>query len=147
MLAKQERDKQLADSRHPLHEHEPVPLRLRSRRSFMTVEGLVGTSPKSYKLRKWKEIDANNINDALPDIADTLPPGKELPRREWATLNRARAKTAKTNDNLARWGIKPSAECPCGVPTQTLEHLQQDCPLGPRVTDYDLKVANQAARD
>ena len=146
VISKQERDRQTSDPRHPLHDHVPAPRRLVSRRSFMTVDGLQGSSSETFQLRRWKDNDVSN-NDALPEISVSLPSGKDLPRREWACLNRARAKVAKTADNLMRWGIQPSAECPCGEEIETLRHLQHECPLGPRVTDHDLKVANNAARD
>ena len=144
-LTKVERDKQISDSRHPLYGHEPVPTRLRSRHSFMTVTGLGVLSPGDFRLARWGDTDVNN-NDALPEISESLPSGTDLPRQEWVALNRARAKVAKTGDNLVRWDIEPSAECPCGDPNQTLHHLQHECPLGPRVSDEDLKEANDTAR-
>ena len=38
-IARVERIKQLSDPRHPLHDHQEVPERLQSRRSFTTVWG------------------------------------------------------------------------------------------------------------
>ena len=144
-FTKAERDKQISDSRHPLYGHEPVPTRLPSRHSFMTVTGLGVLSPGDFRLARWGDTDVNN-NAGLPEISESLPSRTDLPQQEWVTLNRARAKVARTGDNLVRWAIEPSAECPCGDPNQTLHHLQHECPLGPRVSDEDLKEANDTAR-
>ena len=91
-------------------------------------------------------MDPHSPNAALPEPTEALPPGTHLPRSEWVTLNRARAKVGKTGSNLLRWGYAATAECPCGAETQTIEHILTSCPQGPHCTDEDLRVVNHAAR-
>ncbi|CAH1266662.1 ARSB [Branchiostoma lanceolatum] len=142
--ARTERDKQQKDPRHPLHGHQEVPRRLRSRHSFMTLRGLVGKTPENLRIEMWKRSDPNN-NRALPPPSESLPPGADLPRRNWVALNRARAKVARTGDNLLRWGKANSAACGCGEDPQTLQHLMNNCRLSPTCTDSDLRKAKKVA--
>ncbi|KAI8490923.1 IQ motif-containing GTPase-activating protein 3 [Branchiostoma belcheri] len=141
-----EREKQLSDPRHPLYGHQEVPRRLKSRRSFMTARGLGGMTPATLRVELWRESHPSN-NRALPPPSETLPPGTDLRRRDWVALNRARAKVARTGDNLARWGKSTSTTCSCGEDPQTIQHLMHDCRLGPTCTDTDLQEANEAARN
>ena len=145
-ITKAERDRQLQDSRHPLHGHQEERRRLVSRKSFVTTDGLDGTTAPSFRIRTWRRHDNDNPNEALPDIRESLPAGTDLARRDWAALNRARAKVGKTGDNLVRWGLRDSADCPCGEPNQTMAHILQDCRLSSHCTDLDLKLANNTAR-
>ena len=140
-----EREKQTTDSRHPLYGHQEVKKRLTSRRSFMTVPGLGRLTAEQSRLSKWRKKDQNNNNGALPEISESLPAGKDLPRKDWVTLNRARSKVAKTGDNLAKWGIQEATLCPCGEPVQTIEHVLRNCPLSTPCTDKDLRTANKNA--
>ncbi|CAH1242641.1 Hypp6921 [Branchiostoma lanceolatum] len=137
--ARTERDKQQKDPRHPLHGHQEVPRRLRSRHSFMTVRGLGGKTPETLRIEMWKRSDPNN-NRALPSPSESLPPGADLPRRTWVALKRARAKVARTGDNLLRWGKANSAACGCGE-----DPLMNNCRLSPTCTDSDLREANEVA--
>jgi hypothetical protein len=47
-------------------------------------------------------------------IKEALPPGHQLPYRDWKTLNRIRTGTARTRVNLAKWGIDHNPRCDCG---------------------------------
>ncbi|KAI8508425.1 hypothetical protein Bbelb_135240 [Branchiostoma belcheri] len=67
--------------------------------------------------------------------------------KKWAALNRARCGVGRTRDNLLKWGRVSSADYPCGHPTQSMQHILQDCELGPSVTKRDLYDANQEALD
>ena len=139
-IEKVERYKQLSDPRHPLYGHQEERQRLKSRHSFVTVAGLEGSSAKAYRLSKWREKDALNANAALPIIQEDLPSGSNLPRKDWVTLNRARAKVAKTGDNLVKWGLSLTAECACGLDPQTIVLSSIHC------SDSDLKANNIVAR-
>ena len=94
---------------------------------------------------KWTE-DYDENNDSLPEPNEKLPPGTDLPRRDWVALNRARSKVAKTGENLVRWGFSDDAHCICGEPNQTLMHLLHNCPAGPECSEEDLRDANEIAR-
>ena len=143
-ITKVERDRQLNDHRHPLYGHQEVLRRLLSRKSFLTTNGLDQVTPQAYRKAKWND-QFDLQNNALPEPNESLPAGIDLPRRDWVTLNRARSKVAKTGDNLVRWGFAENAQCVCGEPTQTLEHLLHRCPAGPACSDNDLRDANDAA--
>ena len=112
-----------------------------------SLKGIVGYLRFWRRLRLWKEKDQNNTNDALPDISESLPPGKDLPRKDRATLNRTRAKVAKTADNLVRWNLQARADCECGEPVQTIENVLRTCPLSTHCNDDDLREANNIARE
>ncbi|KAK4303887.1 hypothetical protein Pmani_019109 [Petrolisthes manimaculis] len=95
-------------------------------------------------LECWCNSEQQQLNEALPDPAKSLPSGMDLSRKCWVALNRARSKTGKTKDNLHKWGITTNPDCMCGV-VQTMEHLLRDCPMGPHCSDQDLKDANENA--
>ena len=136
--------KQETDIRHPLSGHGVPRGRLKSRNSFMATESLDHNEPANELLNKWNEWD-DHASDAVQDPKEELPSGTDLPRKEWVTLNRARAKVGKTGRNLLRWGLATSSECPCGNPDQTMEHILREY-NGPTCTDHDLKQCNEAAK-
>ena len=144
-LARTEKNKQINDSRHPLHNHQEVRKRLKSRKSFATVDGLEPTRAADHRLEKWRESDQWPPNEALPIPNEGLPSGTTLTRKDWVTLNRARVKVGKTGDNRHRWGFTTNPECPCGTTPQTMEHILRGCPLGPHCSDRDLREANDNA--
>ena len=57
-----------------------------------------------------------------------VPPGANLPRREWVSLNRIRTGVGRFNAAMHRWGLRPSAACQCGAPEQTAQHILSECP-------------------
>ncbi|KAK3885136.1 hypothetical protein Pcinc_010618 [Petrolisthes cinctipes] len=143
-ITKFERHKQLNDPRHSLFGHQEVRQILKSRKSFTTVEVTDPSQAASHRRECWQEYDNGQHNEALPDPEEKLPPGSNLKRKEWATLNRARAKVGKTKDNLHKWGLDTSPNCQCGE-THTMKHILLECRLGPHCSDKDLKDANDTA--
>ena len=142
-----EKFKQEIDPRHPLFKHVPASPRLKSRKSFMTNESLNPQLAPDHKIDSWTEWDQSPDNDALPDPTEQLPMGTHLQRQDWVTLNRGRAKVGRTGKNLQRWGLKPTSECHCGHPSQTMEHILDECELGPRTTNTDLLECNDTAME
>ncbi len=57
-----------------------------------------------------------------------LPPGAELPRKEWVSLNRLRTGVGRFGAFMYRWGLRQSAACQCGALEQTAQHLMDECP-------------------
>ena len=137
-----EKFKQEIDPRHPLFEHVPASTRLKSRKSFMTNESLNPQSAHNHKIESWTGWDQSPDNDALPDPTEQLPSGTHLQRKDWVTLNRGRAKVGRTMKNL-----QPTRECPCGHPTQTMEHILENCTLCPKTTNTDLLECKDTALD
>ena len=110
------------------NEHEQ---RLKSRRPFSRhAAHLVANNydpPKAWNDR----IDAGPpfIRSDCPPPSPSLPPGADLPRKQWVRLNRLRSGTARVGETLQLWGMQEVASCPCGHPTQTVEHVVTDCVL------------------
>ena len=120
--------------------------RLKSRKSFVTVERLGNEPLSTYKLRKWTDTDQHH-SESIPEPSKNLPNGSSLNRKDWVTLNRARAKIGRTGDNLLRWRLAESAQCLCGEPIQTMAHILRECPDSPTCSDEALLEANQSALD
>ena len=67
------------------------------------------------------------LNCACPTPSQTLPPGADLPRKQWVRLNRLRSNTARVAATLHQWGLQESATCACGHSPQTVEHIVTGC--------------------
>merc|ERR1712018_308556 len=110
----------------------------------MKVESLDPDLSSQHRINEWTQWD-NYQNNAIQAPREALPSGTDLPRKDWVTLNRARAKVGKTASTLHKWKLSPTSECPCGDPEQTMQHILTDCPLGPVCTDRDLIKCNRNA--
>ena len=141
-----QKHKQETDPRHTLFGHVQPRKRLRSRSSFMEAESLDPAAASQCRLDKWREWDKTTENEAVQQPSENLPSGSDLPRKEWVTLNRARAKVGRTAKNLQRWKISESSECTCGASEQTMEHILYNCSLGPTCTDCDLLECSDKAK-
>ena len=137
--------KQETDLRHPLFDHDFPRARLKSRKSFRTVESVHPDQAASHRLETWNKWD-NIVNEAVQPPREQLPSGTDLPRKNWVTLNRARAKVGKTTSTLHKWKLRPNSECPCGNLNQTMDHILSECTEGPHCTDQDLKDCTNAAQ-
>ena len=144
--ARTQKHNQENDPRHTLHGHVQPRRRLKSRSSFMAIESLDPEEAPSYRISQWREWDKDTDNAAVQEPLEKLGKGTDLPRKEWVTLDRARAKVGRTAKNLQRWNLSDSRGCTCGEPTQSMEHLLRDCNLGPTCTDIDLLNCNESAK-
>ena len=144
--ARTQKHNQENDTRHTLHGHVQPRRRLKSRSSFMATESLDPEEASSYRISQWREWDKDTDNAAVQEPLEKLGKGTDLPRKEWVTLNPARAKVGRTAKNLQRWNLSESRGCTCGEPTQSMEHLLRDCNLGPTCTDSDLLNCNESAK-
>ena len=142
--SKIEKSKQILDSRHPLHPHVPVPSRLKSRKSFATVEELPAhVSAQNDRIDQWRVFDDRlPPNSAVQDPIEEIADGALLPRHDWCALNRARAGVARTGDNMAKWGLKTDQSCECGENVQTINHILRSCPLSHNLDNSDLAAVN-----
>ena len=50
------------------------------------------------------------IRTACPQPRPVIPPGADLPRKQWVKLNRLRCGTARVGDTLKLWGA-PHSQC------------------------------------
>ena len=128
-----------------MYGHAQTATRLRSRNSFMNALPLENGTAAARRLERWVDNDPGPDLRSLPLPAENLPKGTHLARKDWVTLNRARTRVGRTNDNLYRWGLAPDPSCPCGEPVQTMEHILTTCSLSPSCSDQDLLEANDAA--
>ena len=145
MQARTQKHMQENDERHPMFGHEYPNSRLKSRKSLRTVDSLDPGISAISRLQAWNEWDNHN-NEATQPPAEQLPTGTDLQRKDWVSLNRARAKVGKTAGTLHKWKLTSTSECPCGHPDQTVEHILSECSQGPHCTDQDLRECNEAAR-
>ena len=66
------------------------------------------------------------IRSACPPPSPSLPPGADLTRKQWVPHKLLHSGTARVGETLQRWGMQEAASCPCGHPTQTVEHVVSD---------------------
>ncbi|GFR94661.1 hypothetical protein ElyMa_006255300 [Elysia marginata] len=140
-----EKHKQETDLRHPLFDHSYPRARLKSRKSFRTVESVQEDQAASHRLELWNTWD-KTTNEAIQPPKEQLPSGRELPRKDWVTLNRARVKVGKTASTLQKWKVRPNSECPCGNQNKTMDHILFECTEGPHCTDQNLRDCTDAAQ-
>ena len=143
--ASTEKHKQETDNRHPLFDHICPESRLKSRKSFRTVKSIHPDDSASCRVEIWENWD-NTPSEAVQRPREHLPTGTNLPRKHWVSLNRARAKVGKTASTLHKWKFRPSSECPCGNPKQTVDHILSECTEGPHCTDQDLRDCTDKAQ-
>ena len=135
--AKKERCIQLTDERHPLHHHQPVQPRLKSRQSFANATSPLKEDLRTIRLKKWRETN--------PDAKEELAQGHHLDRKHWVTLNRLRTSAGKSRASLAKWGYSDDPNCDCGE-SQTMNHLLE-CRLAPTCDHNDLWSLTDAGLD
>ena len=109
------------DSEHLLH-HKVIaadaacPQRLVSRRPFSRHAARL-SNVNNDPAKAWSDrVDSGPplIRRACPQPRPMLPPGADLPRKQWVKLNRLRCGTARVGDPLKLWGAQESATCACG---------------------------------
>ncbi|GFR84582.1 RNA-directed DNA polymerase from mobile element jockey-like [Elysia marginata] len=103
-----EKHKQETDLRHPLFDHSYPRVRLKTRKSFRTVESVQPDQAASHRLELRNTWD-NTTNEAIQPPEEQLPSGRELQRKDWVTLNRTRAKVGKTASTLHKWKLSPNS--------------------------------------
>ena len=67
------------------------------------------------------------IQTACPQPRPVLPPGADLPRKQWVKLNRLRCGTARVGETLKLLGAQESATCACRHITQSVQYVVVDC--------------------
>ena len=73
---------------------------------------------------EWSTTDV--VNHSLVAVPSVWPPGHDLPRRTWSTLNRFRTGQGLCAANQVRWGQASDPKCKCGE-IQTMSHIVNDC--------------------
>lgn len=79
----------------------------------------------------WRDEWSQNNPDLHHLITDPVlcPPGFNLPRKTWTTLNRFRTNHGRTRFWTHKWGLTDSPNCDCGHSEHTPFHIATECPL------------------
>ena len=131
--------KAIIDEDHILHKtitETPQHARLKSRRPFVehAHQLLRSTSEdvptRQWLKRRWSEewqaADHSRLHRFVEEPDELL--GEDLPRRQWAILNRLRTGVGRFAATMKGWGLRDSAACDCGHPEQTADHIVESCP-------------------
>jgi len=86
--------------------------------------------PEFSSLSSWKEDWSDQIiwNGFLVADPSVRPPGFDLVRSDWVSLNRYRTGHGRCAASLHQWGIQDNPFCSCGS-IQTMSHIVDECPL------------------
>ena len=145
MQARMHKHLQENGKRHPMFDHKYSQSRLKYRKSFRTVASLDPNLSAFWRLNAWNELETYP-KEVIQQPIEELPTGTDLQRKDWVSLNRARAKVGRTASTLHKWKLAPSSECTCGHLNQTVNHIISECPQGTHCNDQDLRECNETAR-
>ena len=144
-----ERRRQADDTRHPCHNHQPAPSRLKSRKSFLHAVQPLTQPPQTARLtlREEQRIAKQQLSKLPIPTSEQLAPGHKSEWKLWKSLNRLRTGMGRSKTNLSKWGYADTADtaCKCGTSEQTMQHLLR-CPLLENECSLeDLATANEKA--
>ena len=149
VASRTERRRQADDTRHPCHNHQPAPSRLKSRKSFLHAVQPLSQPPQTARLALWEEqrIAKQHLAKLPIPTSEQLAPGHKSEWKLWKSLNRLRTGMGRSKTNLSKWGYADTADtaCECGTSEQTMQHLLR-CPLLENECSLeDLATANEKA--
>ena len=149
VVSRTERRRQADDTRHPCHNHQPAPSRLKSRKSFLHAVQPLSQPPQTARLALWEEqrIAKQHLAKLPIPTSEQLAPGHKSEWKLWKSLNRLRTGMGRSKTNLSKWGYADTADTACewGTSEQTLQHLLR-CPLLENECSLeDLATANEKA--
>ena len=149
VASRTERRRQADDTRHPCHNHQPAPSRLKSRKSFLHAVQPLSQPPQAARLTLWEEqrIAKQHLAKLPIPTSEQLAPGHKSEWKLWKSLNRLRTGMGRSKTNLSKWGYADTADtaCECGTSEQTMQHLLR-CPLLENECSLeDLATANEKA--
>ena len=84
-------------------------------------------SPQADWRTSWNSFHGRNsflISDPSSAVG-----GMNLPRRQWALLNRFRTGVGRCRYWKFKWGMTLDQSCDCGAEFQTMDHIVNECPL------------------
>ena len=149
VASRTERRRQADDTRHPCHNHQPAPSRLKSRKSFLHAVQPLSQPPQTARLTLWEEqrIARQHLAKLPIPTSEQLAPGHKSEWKLWKSLNRLCTGMGRSKTNLSKWGYADTADtaCECGTSEQTMQHLLR-CPLlENKCSLEDLSTANEKA--
>ena len=126
---------------HLLHETTTMatpPSRLKSRHPYnLAAQEMLTSIPEDLSSnawlvvawkQEWESAGQTRIHHHIRDPGDGAE-GQDLPRRQWTLLNRLRSGVGCFKASMKKWGLTDCAECECGEPEQTANHILTACPL------------------
>ena len=120
VASRTERRRQADDTRHPCHNHQPAPSRLKSRKSL-------SQPPQTARLALWEErwIAKQHLAKLLIPTSEQLAPGHKSEWKLWKSLNRLCTGMGRSKTNLSKWGYADTADtaCECRTSEQTMQQL------------------------
>ena len=92
VASRTERRRQADDTRHPCHNHQPAPSRLKSRKSFLHEVQPLSQPPQTARLTLWEEKRSAKQHLAKLPIptSEQLAHGHKSEWKLWKSLNRLR---------------------------------------------------------
>ena len=149
VASRTERRRQDDDARHPSHNHQPAPSRLKSRKSFIHAVQPLSQPSQTARLALWEEqrIAKQHLAKLPIPTSEQLAPGHKSEWKLWKSLNRLRTGMSRSKTNLSKWGYTDAADTAweCGNSEQTMQHLLR-CPLFENECSLeDLATANEKA--
>jgi len=83
-------------------------------------------SPRQKWTEEWAATDV--VNRSLIVDPAIAPPGFDLHRRLWSSLNHFRTGQGRCAAYIVRWNQASDPSCSCCAPSQTMSHIVNDCP-------------------
>ena len=146
VASRTERRRQADDTRHPCHNHQPAPSRLKSRKSFLhAVQPL--SQPPQTALWEEQRIAKQHLAKLPIPTSEQLAPGHKSEWKLWKSPQQTLHGYGPQQNNLSKWGYADTADtaCECGTSEQTMQHLLR-CPLlENKCSLEDLSTANEKA--
>ena len=111
VASRTERRRQADDTRHPCHNHQPAPSRLKSRKSFLHEVQPLSQPPQTARLTLWEEQRSAKQHLAKLPIptSEQLAPGHKSEWKLWKSLNRLRTGMGRSKTNMSKWGYADTA--------------------------------------
>ena len=127
VASRTERRRQADDTRHPCHNHQPAPSRLKPRKSFLHAVQPLSQPPQTTRLTLWEEqrIAKQHLAKLPIPTSEQLAPGHKSEWKLWKSLNRLRtgiwaaAKPTWVNGAMLIQQIQPVNAGPQSRPCST----------------------------
>ena len=104
--SKTECRRQADDTRHPCHNHQPAPSRLKSRKSFLHAVQPLSQPPQAARLALWEEqqTEKQHLSKLPIPTNEQLAPGHQSEGKTWKSLIRLHMGMGRSKTNLSKWG-------------------------------------------
>lgn len=106
---------------------QPTPnTRLKSRKPIWNYQPDTSFDMDREWRKQWSSF--NQRQEYTLTDPTKAPPGMELPRKIWSSINRVRTGHARCKATLHKFGMIDDPGCDCGTSEQTVAHIVLECP-------------------